>query len=152
MVSYLYIRLGFLSFLPYSFGQFFCVVDTLMCIVVILQANKTVERVMSSIVCHSVFDIFTLLDMLHLLMNDLKSQVFYHTSVLCLLFDYHVCFDVHIGNIFMQIDCQVRMLIIDSLSSLIAPVLGGGGAHGIHPVNTYSSCVQYSHQYDSLFE
>lgn len=66
------------------------------------EANKTVERVMSSIVCHSVFDIFTLLDMLHLLMNDLKSQI----------------------------DCQVRMLIIDSLSSLIAPVLGGGGAHG----------------------
>ncbi|XP_057781647.1 DNA repair protein RAD51 homolog 4 isoform X3 [Salvia miltiorrhiza] len=29
-----------------------------------------------------------------------------------------------------EIDFQVRMLIIDSLSSLIAPVLGGGGAHG----------------------
>ncbi|KAL0460589.1 UNVERIFIED_CONTAM: DNA repair protein [Sesamum latifolium] len=28
------------------------------------------------------------------------------------------------------IGCHVRMLIIDSLSSLIAPVLGGGGAHG----------------------
>ncbi|XP_020552632.1 DNA repair protein RAD51 homolog 4 isoform X4 [Sesamum indicum] len=29
-----------------------------------------------------------------------------------------------------EIGCNVRMLIIDSLSSLIAPVLGGGGAHG----------------------
>ncbi|KAL0370027.1 UNVERIFIED_CONTAM: DNA repair protein [Sesamum angustifolium] len=29
-----------------------------------------------------------------------------------------------------EIGCHVRMLIIDSLSSLIAPVLGGGGAHG----------------------
>lgn len=33
------------------------------------------------------------------------------------------------------------MLIIDSLSSLIAPVLGGGGAHGIHSVNTDSPFV-----------
>ncbi|XP_057781646.1 DNA repair protein RAD51 homolog 4 isoform X2 [Salvia miltiorrhiza] len=66
------------------------------------EFNKTVERVMRSIVCHSVFDIFTLLDMLRQLINNLKSQI----------------------------DFQVRMLIIDSLSSLIAPVLGGGGAHG----------------------
>ncbi|KAK6144563.1 hypothetical protein DH2020_021383 [Rehmannia glutinosa] len=67
-----------------------------------IEVNKTVQRVMSSIVCHSIFDIFTLLDMLHQLMNNLKSQI----------------------------GCQVRMLIIDSLSSLIAPILGGGGAHG----------------------
>ncbi|KAH6765620.1 DNA repair RAD51-like protein [Perilla frutescens var. hirtella] len=66
------------------------------------EVNKTIQQVMSSIVCHSVFDIFTLLNMLHQLMNDLKSQI----------------------------DCQVKMLIIDSLSSLIAPVLGGGGTHG----------------------
>ncbi|KAL1558074.1 DNA repair protein RAD51 4-like isoform X1 [Salvia divinorum] len=66
------------------------------------QTNKAVERDMSSIVCHSVFDIFTLLDMLRQLMNNLRSQISF----------------------------QVRMLIIDSLSSLIAPVLGGGGAHG----------------------
>ncbi|KAI3461510.1 hypothetical protein Pfo_018173 [Paulownia fortunei] len=66
------------------------------------EVNKTVQRVMSSIVCNSIFDIFTLLDMLHQLRNNLKSQI----------------------------GCQVRMLIIDSLSSLIAPVLGGGGAHG----------------------
>lgn len=40
----------------------------------------------------------------------------------------------------MQIDFQVRMLAIDSLSSLIAPILGGGGAHGIiHSVYTDSS-------------
>ncbi|PIN18456.1 ATP diphosphatase [Handroanthus impetiginosus] len=36
----------------------------------------------------------------------------------------------------IEIGSQVRMLIIDSLSSLIAPVLGGGGAHGIGYVNT----------------
>ncbi|KAG6415067.1 hypothetical protein SASPL_122469 [Salvia splendens] len=66
------------------------------------QLNKTVERDMSSIVCHSVFDIFTLLDMLRQLRNNLRSQISF----------------------------QMRMLIIDSLSSLIAPVLGGGGVHG----------------------
>ncbi|KAL0390461.1 UNVERIFIED_CONTAM: DNA repair protein [Sesamum calycinum] len=66
------------------------------------EVDEIVQRVMSSIVCYSIFDIFTLLDMLHQLMNYLKSQI----------------------------GCHVRMLIIDSLSSLIAPVLGGGGAHG----------------------
>ncbi|KAL7127397.1 hypothetical protein ABFS83_14G250000 [Erythranthe nasuta] len=66
------------------------------------EGNKTVQRVMRSIVCHPVFDMFALLDMLHQLMGDLKSQI----------------------------GCQVRMLIVDSLSSLIAPVLGGSGAHG----------------------
>ncbi|XP_051113204.1 DNA repair protein RAD51 homolog 4 isoform X4 [Andrographis paniculata] len=33
-------------------------------------------------------------------------------------------------KVLQQIQRQVRMLIIDSLSSLIAPVLGGGGPHG----------------------
>ncbi|XP_073024405.1 DNA repair protein RAD51 homolog 4 [Primulina eburnea] len=51
-----------------------------------------------SIVHYSVFDIYTLLDLLHQLLHDWKSQVF----------------------------IQVRMLIIDSLSSLISPVVGGG--------------------------
>ncbi|GER39205.1 DNA repair protein RAD51 homolog 4 [Striga asiatica] len=67
-----------------------------------IEIKKTVQQVMSSIVCHSIFDMFTLLDMLRQLKNNLTSQV----------------------------GCQVRMLIIDSLSSLIAPILGGGGVHG----------------------
>ncbi|KAG8371417.1 hypothetical protein BUALT_Bualt13G0085500 [Buddleja alternifolia] len=66
------------------------------------QVNKTVQRVMRSIVCHSIFDIFTLLDLLHQLINNFKSQM---------------------GS-------RIRLLVIDSLSSLIAPVLGGGGTHG----------------------
>ncbi|KAL2530012.1 DNA repair protein RAD51-like protein 4 [Forsythia ovata] len=66
------------------------------------QANRTLQQVMKSIVCHSIFDIFTLLDLLHQLKNSLRSQM----------------------------GCQVRMLIIDSISSLISPVLGGSGAHG----------------------
>ncbi|CAA0839851.1 DNA repair protein RAD51 homolog 4 [Striga hermonthica] len=67
-----------------------------------IEIKKNVQQVMSSIVCHSIFDMFTLLDMLRQLKNNLTSQV----------------------------GCRVRMLIIDSLSSLIAPILGGGGAHG----------------------
>ncbi|KZV23933.1 hypothetical protein F511_23077 [Dorcoceras hygrometricum] len=66
------------------------------------EVDQILERVMSSILHYSVFDIFALLDLLHQLLHDFKSQM---------------CF-------------QVRMLILDSLSSLIAPVLGGGGAHG----------------------
>ncbi|KAK4492033.1 hypothetical protein RD792_002823, partial [Penstemon davidsonii] len=66
------------------------------------KANEVSKKIMSNILHHSIFDIFTLLDMLHQLVTNLKTQV----------------------------DCQVRILIIDSLSSLIAPVLGGGGAHG----------------------
>lgn len=66
------------------------------------QADKTLQQVMKCIVCHSIFNIFTLLDVLHHLKNSLRSQI----------------------------DCQVRMLIIDSISSLVSPVLGGSGAHG----------------------
>ncbi|XP_051113202.1 DNA repair protein RAD51 homolog 4 isoform X2 [Andrographis paniculata] len=66
------------------------------------EGDKVLQQVMNRIVCHSVYNIFTLLDMLSKLIIDLKSQI----------------------------QRQVRMLIIDSLSSLIAPVLGGGGPHG----------------------
>ncbi|XP_073270422.1 LOW QUALITY PROTEIN: DNA repair protein RAD51 homolog 4, partial [Primulina huaijiensis] len=68
----------------------------------IQNVNQILEQLMSSIVHYSVFDIYTLLDLLHRLLHGLKSQM---------------C-------------CQVRMLIIDSLPSFISPVLGGGGAHG----------------------
>lgn len=42
---------------------------------IIWQVNEILERVMSSIVHYSVFDIYTLLDLLHQLLHDLKSQV-----------------------------------------------------------------------------
>ncbi|KAF8395059.1 hypothetical protein HHK36_018998 [Tetracentron sinense] len=67
--------------------------------------QKILERIMSSILCHSVFDIFQLLDILHQLQFKLRSQV--NTG-----------------------DGEVRLLIIDSISSLITPFLGGSGAHG----------------------
>ncbi|KAL6577229.1 hypothetical protein OROMI_011505 [Orobanche minor] len=40
------------------------------------------------------------------------------------------CADNKVNKTVEQIGCNIRMLIIDSLSSLIAPILGGGGAHG----------------------
>ncbi|XP_052201330.1 DNA repair protein RAD51 homolog 4 isoform X2 [Diospyros lotus] len=67
------------------------------------EANqKILQEVLKSIVCHSVFDIFTLLDVL----NQLKS------------------------SLMSQIGGQVQLLIVDSISSLITPVLGGSSSHG----------------------
>ncbi|KAF5188677.1 Dna repair protein rad51 [Thalictrum thalictroides] len=66
--------------------------------------HKTLERIMSNVSCHSVFDIFGLLDLLHCLELKLRTQV-------------------------KTDDCKLRLLIIDSISSLITPILGGG-AHG----------------------
>ncbi|VFQ91430.1 unnamed protein product [Cuscuta campestris] len=66
------------------------------------KVKKTLEHAMSNIVCYSVFDVFTMFDVLHQLRNTLRTQT----------------------------SCKVRMLVIDSISSLITPVLGGSGAHG----------------------
>ncbi|KAM7522247.1 hypothetical protein LguiA_012149 [Lonicera macranthoides] len=66
------------------------------------EVNKVLERVMKNIVCHGVFNIFTLLDVLNQLKSNFKSQISF----------------------------QVRLLIVDSISSLITPILGGSGAHG----------------------
>ncbi|KAI8568998.1 hypothetical protein RHMOL_Rhmol02G0244800 [Rhododendron molle] len=67
-----------------------------------LGNQKVLQRVLKSIECHSVFDIFTLLDLLHQLKPNLISQT---------------------GD-------RVQLLIVDSISSLITPILGGGGSHG----------------------
>uniref|UniRef100_A0A9I9D685 RecA family profile 1 domain-containing protein n=1 Tax=Cucumis melo TaxID=3656 RepID=A0A9I9D685_CUCME len=64
-------------------------------------------QVMSSISCHSVFDIFALFDVLHRLEFNLRSQV--HSNIMHL---------------------RVQFLIIDSISSLITPILGGSSSQG----------------------
>ncbi|CAL5334251.1 DNA repair protein RAD51 homolog 4 [Camellia sinensis] len=67
------------------------------------EGNHTIlQKVLKNIVCYSVYDIFTLLDVSHQLKSNLTSQT---------------------GG-------QVRLLIVDSISSLITPVLGGSGSHG----------------------
>ncbi|XP_042512418.1 DNA repair protein RAD51 homolog 4 isoform X2 [Macadamia integrifolia] len=69
------------------------------------EKQRILERVMSNIFSYSVFDIFSLLDVLQQLESKLRSQEF--TG-----------------------DNQVQLLIIDSISSLITPILGGNGANG----------------------
>ncbi|XP_060215935.1 DNA repair protein RAD51 homolog 4 isoform X1 [Lycium barbarum] len=66
------------------------------------EVDKALQQVMNNILCMSVFDIFTLFEVLHQLKNNLRSQI----------------------------DKHIKMLIIDSISSLITPILGGGGAQG----------------------
>ncbi|ONI00081.1 hypothetical protein PRUPE_6G066800 [Prunus persica] len=69
------------------------------------QAGKRIfQRIMNSIVCHSVFDIFTMFNVLHRLVINFPSQ--------------------------LQKGGQVRLLIVDSISSLITPILGNSGSQG----------------------
>ncbi|ONI00091.1 hypothetical protein PRUPE_6G066800 [Prunus persica] len=70
------------------------------------EAGKRIfQRIMNSIVCHSVFDIFTMFNVLHRLVINFPSQ--------------------------LQKGGQVRLLIVDSISSLITPILGNSGSQGI---------------------
>ncbi|KAH7572435.1 hypothetical protein JRO89_XS04G0256700 [Xanthoceras sorbifolium] len=69
--------------------------------------HKILQKAMSNIVCHSVFDIFAMFDVLCQLECDLRSQM-------------------------DRRDYLVQLLIVDSVSSLITPVLGGSGSQGIN--------------------
>ncbi|KAI3489945.1 hypothetical protein L1887_45859 [Cichorium endivia] len=66
------------------------------------KANEALQQAMRNIECHAVFDMCALLDVLHQLKLNLKSQIGY----------------------------EIRLIIIDSISSLIAPILGGSNAQG----------------------
>ncbi|XP_022729044.1 DNA repair protein RAD51 homolog 4 isoform X3 [Durio zibethinus] len=67
--------------------------------------NQILQKVMSNILCHSVFDIFAMFDVLHQLESNLRCQ--------------------ERGG-----GCRIRLLIVDSISLLIAPVLGGTSTRG----------------------
>ncbi|XP_071720337.1 DNA repair protein RAD51 homolog 4 isoform X1 [Rutidosis leptorrhynchoides] len=64
--------------------------------------NQVLQQTLRNIQCHAVFDIYALMNILQQLKLNLKSQTGY----------------------------QVRLLIVDSISSLIAPVLGGSNSQG----------------------
>ncbi|KAB2606830.1 DNA repair protein RAD51-like protein 4 [Pyrus ussuriensis x Pyrus communis] len=69
------------------------------------QAGQRVfQKVMNNILCHPVFDIFTMFNLLHRLEFSLPSQ--------------------------MRKGEQVRLLVVDSISSLITPILGNSGSQG----------------------
>ncbi|CAN1230763.1 DNA repair protein RAD51 homolog 4 [Linum grandiflorum] len=72
---------------------------------VLQERTDIVQRAMSRILCHSVFDIFSLFDTLHQFeLKESKEE---------------------------EEDCMAtRLLIIDSISSLITPILGGTSSQG----------------------
>ncbi|KAJ0236016.1 DNA repair protein RAD51 4 [Hirschfeldia incana] len=65
------------------------------------------KRVLSRISCHTVYDIYTMFDTLQGLEVALKSQVQMNVN-----------------------ECRLRLLVVDSVSSLITPILGGSGSQG----------------------
>ncbi|KAI4386017.1 hypothetical protein MLD38_003992 [Melastoma candidum] len=67
--------------------------------------SRSFQQAMSRILCCAVFDIFSMFALLHQLEAKLKSQVRGSVGV-------------------------VRLLIIDSISSLISPILSGSGSQG----------------------
>ncbi|XP_020975784.1 DNA repair protein RAD51 homolog 4-like [Arachis ipaensis] len=63
------------------------------------------QKVMERIICYSVFDIYQMFDVLQQLKINLKSKI-------------------------VEPDRRVQLLIVDSISSLITPILGGSGPQG----------------------
>ncbi|KAK4356563.1 hypothetical protein RND71_025534 [Anisodus tanguticus] len=59
--------------------------DLSACEITLSQVDKALEQVMNNIVCLSVFDIFTLFEVLHQLKNNLRSQVSGNTTLVSLL-------------------------------------------------------------------
>ncbi|KAI3934093.1 hypothetical protein MKW92_025585 [Papaver armeniacum] len=108
----------------FSVKRVSCFVDQLLGPSPAQVKRESLERLMNSILCHSVFDIFGLLGLLHELELKLKSQV-----------------GTGEGN--------VRLLIIDSISSLITPILGGCGAQG-HSLMIYAGYLlkKLAHKYN----
>uniref|UniRef100_M4EPI0 RecA family profile 1 domain-containing protein n=1 Tax=Brassica campestris TaxID=3711 RepID=M4EPI0_BRACM len=70
------------------------------------SSGKT-QRVLSRISCHTVYDIYTMFDTLQGLEVALRSQVQMNVN-----------------------EYRLRLLVVDSISSLITPILGGSGSQG----------------------
>ncbi|XP_047322228.1 DNA repair protein RAD51 homolog 4 [Impatiens glandulifera] len=66
--------------------------------------STEMQNIMERITCYSVFDIFNLMNVLHQLGSNLRSQ--------------------------LRSSNEMRLLIIDSVSSLISPTLGGSASQG----------------------
>ncbi|XP_057449110.1 DNA repair protein RAD51 homolog 4 [Lotus japonicus] len=67
--------------------------------------HRPLQEVLGRIICYSVFDIYQMFDVLHRLKINLRSEI-------------------------VKSDHHVRLLIVDSISSLITPILGGSGPQG----------------------
>ncbi|KEH30101.1 DNA repair protein RAD51 [Medicago truncatula] len=64
------------------------------------------QNILDRIICYPVFDVYQMFDLLHQLKINLRSQI-------------------------VKSDHQVQVLIVDSISSLITPILRGNGPQGI---------------------
>ncbi|KAF8010680.1 hypothetical protein BT93_J1359 [Corymbia citriodora subsp. variegata] len=85
---------------------------------------RILQDVMNSILCHSVFDIFSMFDVLHCLGSKLKNQM-------------------------CRGDNDERLIIIDSISSLITPILGSSGSQGrALMVSAMSLLKKLAHEYN----
>ncbi|XP_027345090.1 DNA repair protein RAD51 homolog 4 isoform X3 [Abrus precatorius] len=69
------------------------------------QSSAYLKKVLDRIICYSVFDIYQMFDLLHQLKINLRSEI-------------------------VKSNQDVRLLIVDSISSLITPILGGAGPQG----------------------
>ncbi|KAL2328707.1 hypothetical protein Fmac_022134 [Flemingia macrophylla] len=69
------------------------------------KVDHMLKKVLDRIICYSVFDVYQMFDVLHQLKNNLRSEI-------------------------VKSNQYVRLLIVDSISSLITPVLGGSGPQG----------------------
>ncbi|KAG4988632.1 hypothetical protein JHK84_031195 [Glycine max] len=69
------------------------------------QADHMLKKVLDRIICYSVFDVYQMFDVLHQLKINLRSEI-------------------------VKSNQHVRLLIVDSISSLITPILGGSGPQG----------------------
>lgn len=69
------------------------------------QADHMLQKVLDRIICYSVFDIYQMFDVLHQVKINLRSEI-------------------------VKSNQHVRLLIVDSISSLITPILGGSGPQG----------------------
>ncbi|KAK8463894.1 hypothetical protein PHAVU_011G067900 [Phaseolus vulgaris] len=69
------------------------------------QAAHKLKEVLDRIICYSVFDIYQMFDVLHQLKTNLRSEI-------------------------VKSNQHVRLLIVDSISSLVTPILGGSGPQG----------------------
>ncbi|CAJ2678755.1 unnamed protein product [Trifolium pratense] len=67
--------------------------------------RRLLQNVLDRIICYPVFDVYQMFDLLHQLKNNLRSKI-------------------------GKSDRHVKLLIVDSISSLITPILRGSGPQG----------------------
>lgn len=97
---------------------------------------------MNNILCHSVFDIFTMFDVLHQLELNLRSQVHVDMKQCCLIL-FFLRYSFSFLALLQRGAQRVRLLIVDSISSLITPILGGSGAQGIDSKSFLKNVIHY---------